>query len=296
MWFKQVQLFQISGLEGYSPRGLEEKLEKLIFQESLSFMTYGSGWVSPVDEEGASLVQALKHYWMICLQIEEKLLPPAVIRQELDKKIKQVELQENRKVGAKEKYAMKDEIITTLLPRAFSKLTKVYAYIDTKNNWLVLGTSNAKKTEQFMTVFKKTVGDYLQPFPVKKLSGIMTSWLQHQNYSTSFSVEKACVLQDANYQPRVIRCREQDLFAPSIQSLIKEGCEVKQLSLNWHDHVDFVLLDDLSLQSIRFKEKIIGEAEEMEAESALQQFHADFLIMTETLSGLFSDLIGLLDV
>jgi recombination associated protein RdgC len=294
MWFKQVQLFQVSGLEGYSPKGLEEKLEKFCFQESLSFMTYGSGWVSPVDEEGSSLVQALKHYWMICLQIEEKILPPAVVRQELAQKVKKIEAAENRKVGAKEKQALKDEVIATLLPRAFSKVTKVYAYLDTQHHWLVLGTSNTKKTEQFMTVFKKTVGDFLQPFPDKKLTSVMTSWLQHQNYSSSFSVEKACVLQDANYQPRVIRCREQDLFAPSIQSLLKEGCEVKQLALNWHDHVDFVLLGDFSIQSIRFKEKLIGEVDEMEAETALQQFHADFLIMTETLNGLFEDLVNLI--
>lgn len=58
----------------------------------------------------------------------------------------------------------------------------------------------------------------------------MTSWLKHQNYSSSFSIEKSCVLQDANHESRVIRCKEQDLFA-SIQTLIKDGCEIKQLAL-----------------------------------------------------------------
>lgn len=292
MWFKQVQLYQLNGLEGYSPLGLEEKLAKLTFHESLSFMTHTAGWIPPVDEAGAPLVQALKHYWMICLQVEEKILPPVVIRQELDKAIKKIEIAENRRVGAKEKQSMKDEVVTTLLPRAFSKLTKIYAYIDSKTMRLVLGTCSPKKIEHFLAAFKKAMGDIIQPITTKKLTTIMTAWLQEQNYSTSFSVEKACVLQDANYQPRVIRCREQNLFAPSIQSLVKEGCEVRQLALNWHDHLDFVLLDNFSLQSIRFKEKLEGY-EEVEAETALQQFHADFLIMTETFSGLFDELIAL---
>ena len=119
----------------------------------------------------------------------------------------------------------------------------------------------------------------------------MTSWLRNQNYSSSFSIEKSCVLQDSNHQSRVIRCKEQDLLASSIQSLIKEGCEVKQLALHWQDRVDFVLLDDFSLQGIRFKDEITEQVKEMEAGTKQQQFNADFLIMTKTLDGLFKDLL-----
>ena len=292
MWFKQAQLFQLAGSIRLSPIDLCKKLEELEFQDCLPSMPFGSGWVSPVDEEGAPLVQSMNGYMMICLQIEEKILPSIVVRQELAKKIKEIEASENRKVGQKERYALKDEITATLLPRAFSKLTKVYAYIDTKNHWLVLGTANPKKTEQFMSAFKKTFGDNIDSFQIKKLSAIMTSWLKHQNYSSSFSIEKSCVLQDANHQSRVIRCKDQDLFASSIQSLIKDGCEIKQLALNWQDRIDFVLIDDLSLQSIRFKDELIEQVKEMEAGTKQQQFNADFLIMTETLDSLLKDLLN----
>lgn len=292
MWFKQAQLFQLTSSIRFSSIDLCKKLEELEFQECLPSMPYGAGWISPVDEEDAPLVQSMNGYIMICLQIEEKILPPIVVRQELAKKIKEIEASENRKVGQKERYALKDEINATLLPRAFSKLTKVYAYIDTKNNWLILGTANPKKTEQFLSTFKKTFGDNIDSFQIKKLSAIMTSWLKYQNYSSSFSIEKSCVLQDANHQSRVIRCKDQDLFASSIQSLIRDGCEIKQLALNWQDRIDFVLLDDLSVQSIKFKDEIIEQVKEMEAGTKQQQFNADFLIMTETFDGLLKDLLN----
>lgn len=291
MWFKQTQLFQLTGSMRYLPMDLCEKLGELEYEECLPSMPYGAGWISPVDEEGAPLAQSLNGYVMICLQIEEKILPPIVIRQELAKKIKKIEELENRKVGQKEKYALQDEIRATLLPRAFSKLTRVYAYIDTKNHWLILGTANAKKTEQFLSAFRKTFGDKIDAFQIKKLSAIMTSWLKHQNHSSSFSIEKSCVLQDANHESRVIRCKEQDLFASSIQSLIKDGCEIKQLALNWQDRIDFILLDDLSLQSIRFADEIIEQVKEMEAGTKQQKFNADFFIMTETFDGLLKDLL-----
>lgn len=101
------------------------------------------------------------------------------------------------------------------------------------------------------------------------------------------------MLQDANHESRVIRCKDQDLFASSIQSLIKDGCEIKQLALNWQDRIDFVLLDDLSMQSIKFSDEIIEQVKEMEAGTKQQQFNADFLIMTETFNGLFKDILNL---
>jgi len=87
MWFKQAQLFQLTDSMRYSPMELCEKLGKLEYEECLPSMSCGAGWISPVDEEGAPLVQSINGYMMICLQIEEKILPPIVIRQELAKKI-----------------------------------------------------------------------------------------------------------------------------------------------------------------------------------------------------------------
>jgi recombination associated protein RdgC len=291
MWFKQTKLFQLTNSANRSPINLIDKLEGLVFKPCRPSMQSSMGWVSPIDEEDAPLVQTINGRIMLCLQIEEKILPAVVIAQELIKKIKEIEKKEDRKVRQKEKYVLKDEIIATLLPRAFSRLTRVYAYIDTQNNWLVLGTNNEKRTEQFIKMFKKSEIGEIHPFEIKKLSSVMTNWLQRQTQPSSLSIEKSCLLQDPNQENRMIRCQQQDLFSPSIQSLLKDGCEVKQLALTWHDRVTIVLSDDFSLSSIKFQEGIAEQIKEMEAETAQQKFHADFFIMSETFAGLFEDLL-----
>jgi recombination associated protein RdgC len=291
MWFKQIQLFQLTESIGNQPKELEKNLELLAFRPCLPSMSSSMGWVPPIDEENAPLVQAINGYMMICLQIEEKILPATVIRQELAEKIKKIEAHEDRKVRAKEKLSLKDEIILTLLPRAFSKLTRLYGYIDTKQHCLILGTANAKKAEQFISMFKKSVSEHISSFEIKKLAPIITLWLKNQNYPNSFGIEKACVLQDPNQQNRVIRCQHQDLFANSIQSLIKDGCEVKQLGLSWQDHIHFVLsADDFSLRSIKYQEEILSQSRDLEAETRQQEFNANFFIMTETLAKLLVEL------
>ncbi len=295
MWFKQARLFQLTHTLGYAPSTWAEKLMPLTFEECPPSFAYSIGWVSPIEMEGALLVAALNGYLMICLQIEEKILPALVIRQELLKKVKDIETTQSRKVGMKEKMALKDDITATLLPRAFSKLTRIYAYIDTKNNGLILGTCNPKKTEQFLSLFKKSMGDIAESSSIKKISHNMTSWLARDNGLAHFSIEKSCVLQDANQQRRIIRCQEQDLFANSIQTILKEGCEVTQLALNWQDRINFMLLQDFSLQSIRFKDQLLTQVSEMEAETEQQRFNTDFFIMTESLTALLNDLMSLLE-
>lgn len=291
MWFKQARLFLLTDSLCSSPDDLSEKLEELVFKPCRPSMFDSAGWVSPIDEDDMPLVEVMNSYMMICLQVEEKILPATVIRQELSKKIKEIEKSENRKIRPKEKYSLRDEIIAALLPRAFSKFTRVYAYIDIKNNWLILGTTNEKKTEKFISMFKKSMEGEIHLFEIKKLSYTMTHWLKHQSYPSSFSIEKSCMLQDPNQENRIIRCQEQDLFASSIQTFIKEGCEVKQLALLWQDRINIVLSDDFSLSGIKFNDDITSQIDEMEAETALQNFHADFLIMSETLSRLFKDLL-----
>lgn len=291
MWFKQVQLFELKNASKYTSDNLIKKLEELAFRPCLPSMQSSIGWVPPIDDEGVPLVLAVNGYLMMCLQVEEKILPATVIRQELNQKVKQIELQDDRKVRQREKLALKDELMLTLLPRAFTKFTRYYAYIDTKNNYLVFNTTQAKKTEQFISLFKKSVSEDISTFELKKLSPIVTSWLKNQNYPTEFAIEKACLLQDPDREDRTIRCQEQDLFAASIQALIKDGCEVKQIALSWHDRVNFVLsADDFTLRSINYEDEITAQATEMEAETKQQQFIADFFIMTAAIAELLSDL------
>lgn len=291
MWFKQIQLFQLMESH-FTPDDLIEKLEELAFRPCLPSMQQSLGWVSLIDADNAPLIQSINGKIMLCLQIEDKILPPIVIRQELDKKIKHIEASEARKVRPKEKSNLRDDITATFLPRAFSKLTKIYGYIDTKNNWLVLGTTNEKKTEQFLSIFKKSVSENIHPFQLKKLSTTITHWVKHQNYPTVFSIEKTGVLQDPNQEGRIIRCQQQDLFANGIQSLIKDGCEVKQIGIEWQDRVNFVLSDKFLLHGIKYQDEIKAQAKEMEGETLEQQFIADFFIMSESLDGLLKDLLN----
>lgn len=294
MWFKQIQLFQLTDAIAYNPEKIAENMQAMAFTPCLASFPVSVGWVSPFDDENAPLVHPGNGNIMLCMQVEEKILPASVIRQALTDKIKKIEKLEDKKVKQKEKMSLKDEVIMDLLPRAFTKLTRVYAYIDTKNSRLVLATLNQAKTDQFITLFKRSFSEGFRAFEMKKLSYLMTTWLKSKKSPGVFTIEESCLMQDPSLTKRTIRCQNLDLFNQGIQTFLKEGCEVKQMEFSWHNRLSFIMADDFTLRSIRFEDDVITAAKEIETESKQQQFDADFFIMTQTLLGLFDDLLALL--
>ncbi|OGT31275.1 MAG: recombination-associated protein RdgC [Gammaproteobacteria bacterium RIFCSPHIGHO2_12_FULL_35_23] len=292
MWFKNVQLFRLISPLTYDAEALAQILKPLAFTPCLPSLPESLGWISPLEQSEASLVYAANGYLMICLQFEEKILPATVIRQELETKMKVIETTEDRKVKLKEKLSLKDEVIYSLRPRAFSRFTKLYAYFDTKRNLLIVNSVNSKKIEKFVAFLKRTATHIKFEVPtVKKPSAELTYWLQHQKTPGSFVIEKGCVLQDPSQQTRIIRCQQQNLFAQSIQALIKDGCEVKQLALSWNDEINFNLAEDFTLRNIRLQDELLTTSKEEYIETQAQQFDTDFVMMTETFAGLFTQLL-----
>jgi len=205
MWFKQAQLFQFTTRLSASLEGLTEKLMPFLFKPCPPSMPFSIGWAPLLDEEMAPMVRSINGCLLFCLQVEERILPAAVIREALFEKIKKIESLENRKVYQKEKLSLKDEVIITLLPKAFTKSTRFYAYIDTKNQWLILNTTNTKKTELFLNLLKKSLHTEIHAFAVKNIAELLTQWVKHQHYPATFGIEKSCVLQDSRQQKRIIR-------------------------------------------------------------------------------------------
>ena len=154
MWFKQATLYQCQGLPT-QPEMLAKQLQSLAFTPCLPTLPITQGWISPEQDEHASLVHSVADVWRICLQFEEKVLPPKVVRQALQEEIQRIEKTEDRRVRQKEKYALKDDIIHTLLPRAFSQLTRVDAYIDREHGYLVIDSAHEKNAQCSLNVYKR---------------------------------------------------------------------------------------------------------------------------------------------
>ncbi len=290
MWFKQASIYQLSKVIK-DPSELSQLLEPLTFSPCLPSLASSMGWVSPMPNPHGPLVYRANQFMLICLQFEEKILPASVIRQAVQEKIIELEQNDSRRVSSKEKQNLKDEVTQTLLPRAFTKKSRVMGLIDLKTNWLILDTNNKPRSERFIGFLKRAIAPItIQSLEVKKPSAVMTDWLNN-DASGDFLIGQNGVLQDTQQFRRLIRFQCQDLHAVGVQTFLKENCEVTQLALSWKDQIQFVLNADFSLKNIKFQDAVLELAQNDKTETAEQQFDTDFVIMSETLASLLDALV-----
>lgn len=292
MWFKHVTLYRFTKPLRMDQQTLSDALGPLSFSPCLPALPSSLGWVSPIENIDNQLVYGGKRFWMICLQFEDKILPASVIRQAVDEKVLEIEQKEARVVRGKEKKSLKDDIIQTLLPKAFTKKSRVYAYLDLDQQQLVINSNTPAKIERFVAFLKRAITHAdIKSFEIKKPAAVMTDWLKQNNFPVHFALGQSCVLQDPQQERRIIRCQHQDLLAQCIQDLIKDGCDITQLALHWKEHIQFSLCANFSLKNIKFEEAVLAVSNSDYTETEAQRFDADFVMMTEMLSQLLVDLL-----
>ncbi|WP_245759513.1 recombination-associated protein RdgC, partial [Yersinia ruckeri] len=119
MNFKNVLIYKLS--RDVSFANLEEQMAQFAFTPCGSQDMAKTGWISPMGNESATLAHVANKQILITLQCEKKDLPAPVIARELASKVDRLEQEQHRKLKKTEKDSLKDEVIQTLLPRAFSK-------------------------------------------------------------------------------------------------------------------------------------------------------------------------------
>jgi recombination associated protein RdgC len=291
MWFKNSKLFRISSHIGYDPEQLAQKLQAFAFQPCGSSSAMSAGFITPLLQPGAPLVHAAMGTMLVSFNIEEKVLPTAVVKEHSLQRVQEREQLENRGLSKKEKADIKDQVYFTLLQQAFCRSNRIYACIDTQNHWLVVNTTQAKKLELFLERLKEALDPVEIHLPeINNVPKLMTRWLLEGQYPDWLTIEGHCKLEDYNNKSRVIACRHQDLFADTIQRIVREGCVPKQLALTWKDRITFKLNEDFSLTQLQYSDDLVKTAAEESGETEAEKFDSNFVLMTESLTKLYHDL------
>lgn len=282
MWFKNLQIFTFTEEFKETDEAIAAKLTEHRFLPCRSVDPMSIGFVPPNGNKEGPLVYAANGFFLFCLQKEEKMVPGSVVREMLNEKVAEIEQAQGRKVRKREKETLKEDITHQLVLRAFSKNTKLYAYIDTLEGLLVVNAASHAKAEEFTVLLRKALGSLKIEVPkIQSLSVLLTHWLKDNEYPAEFTINDHCVLSDPKDKGS-IRCQRQNLFAEDIQTLVHEGRFVSELGLSWSEQVSFKLKEDFSIKSLKFLDLVQDQAKDVMTETPEARFDADFTIMTDT--------------
>lgn len=295
MWFKNIRAYRLTSPFTLSPEQVADQLASRGFVPCAKSQALSLGWVPPLGNESAGLVHAANGRMLLKLKREEKLLPSTVVREQLEEKVAQIEDEQARKVYRKERLTLKDEIVQDCLPRAFSRSSAVFAYIDVPGNWIFVDAASAARAEELLNLLRECIGSFPVVLPQvnNAPAATMTGWLAHGSLPQDFELGEECELREPGEEGSVVRCRGVDLTGEEVETHLNAGRQVARIALSWEERVKLVLAEDLCLRRLKFSDELMKENEDIPEADNAARLDADFALMSEAISTLQGRVIAL---
>lgn len=291
MFFKNLKSYRLKSWE-LTAESLNEALEKFVYVEGSASSETSLGWVPPCSHASHNLVHAIEGQYLIMLRSDKKLLPSSVVNKYAKAKAAKIETEQGYKPGKKQMKEIKEQVITDLLPKAFTVSHDILVWIDSRNNWFVIDAASTNKADEVLGLFAKAV----EPFPVVPLyveqspSSAMTQWLVDQDAPEEFSVDQETEMRSASESGATVKYVRQSVEQTDAQRHVEEGKQVTRLAMTWGDRISFVLTDSLDIKKVAPLDVLKTDSHANEADS----YDGAFTLMTGELAGLLGAIVAAL--
>lgn len=295
MWFKHLHLYRLHDAPTLDAATLEEALAEHAARPLGSQDPRRLGWTAPAGRAGTARLHELQGQRLLSALRQERLLPAAVVREETEERVAEVEAREGRKLRRQEKITLKEQVVEELLPRAFVRSQKIDLWWDTRRGMIGINASSRTRAEEILDLLRETLGSLkVTPLASQTLPmRAMTQWLVDPASRPADLVLGDQVELKAKGDDGVLRARQVDLDSDEIQQLLESGRQASKLALEIEGRLSFVLHDDLALKSLRFGDALIDEANAADdGDDAVLRLETDFVLMADALGESIERLIA----
>lgn len=268
---------------------IQEALERDRFVECGATQPLSVGWIEPRGVAHAPLLEIVGGQWLMTLQIEQRLLPGAVVRRRAEELAQKIEQSTGRKPGKRQMRELKDQATLDLLPQAFTKRVAVNLWIEPTQRLLIVDAGSPSRADVALTQLGKTLSGVSAHGLNTALSPTvaMTEWLAEGEGPPGFSIDRDCELKAFEGEKPTVRYARHTLDFDEIRGHLKSGKQPTRLALTWNGRVSFTLTDALQIKKLAFLDGVFEGCTDDGEES----FDADAAIATGELAPMLADLI-----
>lgn len=287
MFFRNLTLFRFPA--GFDLSALDAGLDECRLKPVGPLEMSSRGFVSPFGRDEEALSHGVGDCLWLSMGGEDKLLPAAVVNEFVARKAAEIEEQEGRKLGGRARKRLKDDILHELLPRAFSRPSRVGIHIDSELACLAVDTTSRKLGEAAVSELRRALGS----FPALPLNAevapraILTGWLAGEALPDGLALGDECELKDPVDRGAVVKCQRQELAAEEVAKHLEAGKLCSKLALSLDDHLSFVLGEDLVVRKLKFLDGAVDGLENSERDSLRAELDARYALMAAELKRLF---------
>lgn len=293
MFFRNLRIYRLPQPWSMDLETLSEAISHSRLARCGAMDMISRGFIFPRIADG--FVHSVNGHWLVILGAEEKILPAGVIRREAAERAVKIEADQSRKVGRKELRDIRERVAEELMPRALTKHRETACWIDPAGGWLAIDTGSDARADELIEALHRAIPDLaLRPLQTNiSPTSSMTDWLVSGEAPTGFTIDQDLELRSAADGQSAIRYIRHELEGKGVRDHIADGKIATKLAMTWNDRISFVLTERLHVKRLAFLD-ILKEEAEQNAETADEQFDADFTMMTGELSRTLSDLVAAL--
>lgn len=290
MFFRNLSFFRFPVPQRKAFEKLDEALAEARLKPVGPLQAFSRGFVSPFGRDEQVLSHRIGQAIWLTLGGEDRLLPAAVVNDELGRKLAAIEGKEGRKLGGRARKRLKEDLVHELLPKAFVKPMRLNASLDLQHGLVAVDTSSRKAAEGFVGELRHALGS----FPALPLNAgvsaraVLTGWIAGEQMPDGLALGDECELKDPADGGAVVKCQRQDLLGEEIRQHLDAGKQVSRLALTLDDHLSFVLGEDLVLRKLKFLDGAVDSLESGERDSLAAELDARFVLFSGELSRLFA--------
>ena len=290
--FKNMVVYRIGPEWQASLTVIESSLQKMRFAPCGATQKQSVGWVEPRGLKHAPLVESIGGQYLLKLQVEQRVLPGAVVKRRTEELARKVEDETGRKPGKKQTKELKEQAELELLPMAFTKQSSIHVWIDPARHLLMLDTSTSARAEDVITSLVKSLDGFAVSLLQTKDSAAvaMKEWLASGEPPSYFTIDRECELKSMDEMKSVVRYARHLLDTDEVKAHIVSGKMPTRLAMTWEGRVSFVLTESMQLKKLAFLD-VVFEGHKPGKDEA---FDADAAIATTEMSKLIPDLIDAL--
>lgn len=292
MWFKNARIYKVTeqlNLTGHDAFLAEHQFTPCMGQEAVKM-----GFTYPIHQSVKQLVhEGQDGLIVVAVKRQEKTLPAAVINEELQPKIAALELDKGCPLDRKEKQALKDELIQTLLPRAMPRSSVIRAVYDSKTGFLIVDSASAGRAEDVLALLRKSLGS-LPALPWtdnNKLNLNMQTWLAGEHLPTGFELGNSVELKAPDEEGAKAKFSNHLLSSIEVQSHLDDKL-VTKLEMSLPNALSFTIADDGSIRSIQWNDLTTNTNDELGWDDLVLRVDADLLLMAQQFRALIAAVGG----
>jgi recombination associated protein RdgC len=293
MWFKNARIYKITEALNLEPAALERALAEHKFSPCTGQETVRVGFTYPLHHSIKQYHHQQQNLHLFAIKRQEKILPAAVINEELQPKIDALEMEKGRPLGRKEKSVLREELVQALLPRAMSRSSVVTVIYDSETGYLIVNTASAGRAEDLLSLLRKSLGS-LPALPWtdnNKLNLNMQDWLAGKNLPAGFELGHSVELKAPDEEGAKAKFSNHLLTSAEVQSHLEDKL-VTKLEMSLPNALNFIIANDGSIRSIQWNELTTNTNDELGWDDLVLRIDADLLLMAQQFRALIAAVDG----